>query len=320
MKRLAILTSGGDAPGMNAAVRAVFNKARKYEIEVVGVNYGFLGLVCKNFVSLNPEFVHASIASGGTILHSARLPEFAEADVQLKALENLQEAKIDGLIVIGGDGSYQGALALAKLGFLSIGVPATIDNDIAGTEFTIGFDTAVNTVVSALDKIRDTATSHVRNFVIEVMGRDAGDLALWSGVAGGADYIVVPEKKLDMDDLTNKIQRSVDRGKKHCLIVLAEGVMPAAELGRKLKEVGIEHIREVELGHVPRGGAPTPFDRVLASKSGAAAVDLFMEGISGHCICIQNNKMLAIPIDVALNKSDKFTDLSLYPLNHSLSY
>ena len=187
MKRLAILTSGGDAPGMNAAVRAVLNKATNHGIEVVGIKYGILGLICSNFVELDQETVDNAIATGGTILFSSRLPEFEQREVQEKALQNLREANIDALIMIGGDGSYYGALGLAKLGFPVICIPATIDNDVPGTEMCIGFDTAINTVMSSLDKIRDTANSHVRAFIIEIRGLKAGDLALWSGVAGGAE-------------------------------------------------------------------------------------------------------------------------------------
>lgn len=320
MKRLAILTSGGDAPGMNATIRAVLNKAAHHDIEVVGVNYGFLGLVCKNFTSLDTERVNSSISMGGTILYSSRYPEFAEKEIQLKAIENLKEANIDGLIVIGGRGSHHGALALSNLDFPTIGIPATIDNDIPGTEFTVGFDTAVNTVVSALDKIRDTANSHVRTFVIEVKGLRSGDLALWSGVAGGAESILIPEQELDLAHVASKIKQSVERKKKHCLIVLAEGVMSASELTTKLKEEGVLHIREVELGHVPRGGSPTPYDRVLASKAGAAAVNLFLEEKFGNCLCIQYNKLVPVSLKDALDIEKNFIDLSLYPLNSSISY
>ncbi|WP_207941367.1 6-phosphofructokinase [Enterococcus sp. DIV2402] len=320
MKRLAILTSGGDAPGMNATIRAILNKSAHHDIEIVGVNYGFLGLVCKNFTSLDSERVNSSIAMGGTLLYSSRYPEFADEEVQLKAIENLKEAKIDGLIVIGGCGSQNGALALANLGFPTIGIPATIANDIPGTEFTIGFDTAVNTVVSALDKIRDTANSHVRTFVIEVKGLRSGDLALWSGVAGGAESILIPEQTLDIAHVANKIKQSVERKKKHCLIVLAEGVMSASELTAKLKDEGVLHIREVELGHVPRGGSPSTYDRVLASKAGANAVNLFLEEQFGTCLCIQHNKLIPISLKDALDIEKNFIDLSLSPLNASISY
>lgn len=320
MKRLAILTSGGDAPGMNATIRAVYNKATKHSIEVIGVQYGFLGLMCKDFIDLKNENLESVIATGGTILHSARLPEFENKELQLQAIENLREEKIDGLIVIGGNGSYQGALALSELGFPTIGIPGTIDNDIPGTEFTIGFDTSINTVLNALDKIRDTATSHVKTFIIEVMGRKAGDIALWSGVAGGAEYILVPEKEANIENLAKKIQQGADRGKKHCLIVLAEGVMSASELAKKLDEYGTFHTRQVELGHVARGGSPTTFDRVLAAKSGSYAVDLFMNNFTGVCISVQNNKLISLDIRTALFDSDTYTDISLFNLNNSISF
>ncbi len=321
MKRLAILTSGGDAPGMNAAVRAVLNKATNHGIEVVGIKYGILGLICSNFVELDQETVDNAIATGGTILFSSRLPEFEQREVQEKALQNLREANIDALIMIGGDGSYYGALGLAKLGFPVICIPATIDNDVPGTEMCIGFDTAINTVMSSLDKIRDTANSHVRAFIIEIRGLKAGDLALWSGVAGGAEYIVIPEEKVDIQDLVAKMRASIDRGKKHCLIVLSEGVMKAAELSKQIKEIYPEaHTRAVELGYVPRGGSPTPYDRVLASKMASIAVDLFLEENFGTCVAMQKERLVVLDLQETMAKKETFTDLSLYPLNQTISF
>ena len=219
MKRIGILTSGGDAPGMNAAVRAVVRKGIYEGLEVYGINYGFAGLVAGDIRRLDVADVGDKIQRGGTFLYSARYPEFATEEGQLKGIEQLKKFGIEGLVVIGGDGSYHGAMALTKRGFPAVGIPGTIDNDIPGTDFTIGFDTAINTVLESIDRIRDTATSHVRTFVIEVMGRNAGDIALWSGVAGGADEIIIPEHDFDMAVVAKKIQEGRDRGKKHCCII-----------------------------------------------------------------------------------------------------
>lgn len=250
MKRIGILTSGGDAPGMNAAVRAVVRKGIYEGLEVYGINYGFAGLVAGDIRRLDVADVGDKIQRGGTFLYSARYPEFATEEGQLKGIEQLKKFGIEGLVVIGGDGSYHGAMALTKRGFPAVGIPGTIDNDIPGTDFTIGFDTAINTVLESIDRIRDTATSHVRTFVIEVMGRNAGDIALWSGVAGGADEIIIPEHDFDMASVAKKIQEGRDRGKKHCLIILAEGVMGGNEFAEKLSEFGDYHTREIGRAHV----------------------------------------------------------------------
>ena len=266
MKRIAILTSGGDAPGMNAAIRAVTRKAIHDGIEVFGVNYGYAGLVAGDIRKLEISDVGDIVQRGGTFLYSARYPEFATVEGQLKGIEQLKKFEIDGLVVIGGDGSYHGALALTKHGFPAIGIPGTIDNDIPGTDFTIGFDTAINTVLESVDRIRDTATSHVRTFIIEVMGRDAGDIALWAGLAGGADDIIIPEKEFDMADVAKRVQDGRDRGKKHCLIILAEGVMKGHDFAEKLSEHGDFHARVSVLGHVVRSWRFTNSARPCVSK------------------------------------------------------
>lgn len=320
MKRIAILTSGGDAPGMNAAVRAVARKAIYEGMEVYGVNYGYAGLVAGDIRKLDVPDVGDIIQRGGTCLYSARYPEFATEEGQLKGIEQLKKFGIEGLVVIGGDGSYHGALALTKRGFPAVGVPGTIDNDIPGTDFTIGFDTAINTVLDAVDRIRDTATSHVRTFIIEVMGRDAGDIALWAGVAGGADDIVIPEHDFDMAQVAEKIRAGRDRGKKHCLIILAEGVMSGNEFADKLAEHGDFHARVSVLGHIVRGGSPTARDRVLASKFGSFAVDLLKEGKGGLCIGMLNNELVAADIVETLENKKHQPDLSLYDLNHQISF
>src|SRR5690625_2146412 len=231
MKKIGVLTSGGDAPGMNAAVRAVVRKSIYHHLKTFGIRYGFQGLIDGHIDPLEIGSVGDIIHRGGTKLYSSRSQEFMMDAGQQKAIKQLQSHKIDGLIVIGGDGSLMGAQRLAALGFPTVGIPATIDNDIVGTDFTIGFDTALNTIIDAVDKVRDTATSHERIYVIEVMGRDAGDLALWAGLAEGAESIIIPERPTEFSDVVERIKRGYARGKKHSIILLAEGVASAIEYG-----------------------------------------------------------------------------------------
>src|SRR5690606_1393373 len=224
MKRIGLLTSGGDSPGMNAAIRAVVRKAIFHDVEVYGVYQGYSGLISGQIKKLEIGSVGDIIHRGGTMLYTARCEEFKTEEGRKQGIEQLKKLGIEGLVVIGGDGSYRGAQKLTELGFPCVGVPGTIDNDIPGTDFTIGFDTALNTVIDAIDKIRDTATSHERTYVIEVMGRHAGDLALWAGLAGGAETILIPEVNYDINDVVAKLIRGHERGKKHSIIVVAEGV------------------------------------------------------------------------------------------------
>lgn len=277
MKKIAVLTSGGDAPGMNAAIRAVVRKARFHEVDVVGVYHGYEGLYKGNYELLDIGAVGDIIQRGGTKLYSARFPEFKEDDYQYKAIERMKQEGIEGLVVIGGDGSYRGAMQLTEKGFPCVGVPGTIDNDVPGTEYTIGFDTALNTVVESIDKIRDTATSHENTFVIEVMGRDAGDIALWAGLAAGAESILIPEEAYDIEEIVTRLERGVARGKRHSIIIVAEGVMNGHKLAKQLQQrTGVE-IRTSVLGHIQRGGSPSARDRVLAGRFGARAVELYLK-------------------------------------------
>ncbi len=308
LKKIAVLTSGGDAPGMNAAIRAVVRKGIYHHLDVYGIYNGYYGLVHGNLEKLELGSVGDIIHRGGTILRSARLPEFADVKVQEKALEQLNQHGIEGLVVIGGDGSYRGANALTKLGFPCVGVPGTIDNDIVGTEFTIGFDTAINTVIDAIDKIRDTASSHERTFVIEVMGRDAGDIALWAGLAGGAETILIPEEKTTIDDIVDRLQRGKERGKKHSIIVVAEGVMSGVTLAEELKQKIDADVRVSVLGHIQRGGSPTATDRLLASRLGARAVELLLEGKGGRAVGIVNNKIVDHAIANIFNQRHHIDD------------
>ena len=319
MKRIGVLTSGGDAPGMNAARRAVVRKALHEGMEVYGVNYGYAGLVAGDIRKLTRRDVGDMIQRGGTFLYSARYPQFATEEGQLKGIEQLKRFGIEGLVVIGGDGSYRGAYALTKHGFPCVGIPGTIDNDIAGTDYTIGFDTTINTVLDALDRIRDTATSHVRTFVIEVMGRDAGDIALWTGVASGAEQIIVPEKGFDITEVANNIREGKEKGKKHSIIILAEGVMGGNEFAEKLDAIDNFHVRVTVLGHVQRGGSPTARDRVLASQFGAKAVDVLKEGKGGVCLGIVNEKIIVRDIVETLDNMTHTPNMDLFKLNEEIS-
>lgn len=306
MKKIAVLTSGGDAPGMNAAVRAVVRKAIYEGLEVAGVMNGYQGLIDGKIELLQLGSVGDIIHRGGTILHSARSQEFRTEEGRVKAVHQLELHGIEGLVVIGGDGSFRGAAELSALGVPCVCVPATIDNDINGTEYTIGFDTALNTVIDAVDKIRDTASSHERTFIIEVMGRDAGDLALWSGLAGGAETIIIPEEQNDVNDIIQRLQKGTERGKKHSILIVAEGVMTANELAVILEEkAGIE-TRISVLGHVQRGGSPSARDRVIASQFGAKAVEMLKSGCGSIAIGMRNHEVVDYNLqDVFEDKEDK---------------
>lgn len=318
VKKIGVLTSGGDSPGMNAAVRAVVRKAIYHNIEVYGVYGGYSGLMSGNIKKLDLGSVGDIIHRGGTVLHSARSEEFKTKEGQQKGIEQMKKHGIDGLVVIGGDGSYRGARALTEQGFPCVGVPGTIDNDIPGTQYTIGFDTALNTVIDAIDKIRDTATSHERTFIIEVMGRDAGDIALWAGLAGGAETILIPEEGYDMNEIADRLKKGHERGKKHSIIVVAEGVCSGVDFAKQVKETTDFDTRVSVLGHMQRGGSPTAFDRVLASRLGARAVELLLEGKGGRAVGIENNKLVDHNIIEILDREHSL-DLDLYKLSKELS-
>lgn len=318
MKRLGVLTSGGDAPGMNAAIRAVVRKCIYHDVEIYGIKNGYQGLIEGNIEKMDVGSVGDIIQRGGTMLYSARCEEFKTEAGQLKGIEQLKKFGIEGLIVIGGDGSFQGAQKLTEKGYPCIGVPGTIDNDIPGTDFTIGFDTALNTIIEAIDKIRDTATSHERTYIIEVMGRNAGDLALWAGLADGAESILIPEKQDDFNEVITRLKRGHERGKKHSIIILAEGVGSGFEYGDRIHEATNLETRVTVLGHIQRGGSPTANDRVLASRLGAKAVDLLLEGKAGRMVGIQNNKLVDHDIIEMLALSHSI-DEDMYQLSKELS-
>lgn len=300
IRKLGILTSGGDSPGMNAAIRAVTRCALGNGIEVIGIRDGYKGLLNNDFVSFNKGNVSDILSRGGTILGSARLPEFKEKAVADKAAEILRMNDIDALVVIGGDGSYRGAKALTDRGINCIGLPGTIDNDIAGTEYTIGFDTALTTVVDAVDKLRDTSSSHHRCSVVEVMGNHCGDLAVWSGISCGAEIVITPETGYDEEDVLDRLRYLDNLGKKHAIVVVSEKICDVENLARKISSATGFSGRATILGHIQRGGSPTPRDRVLAQQMGEKAVDLLVSGVGGHCVGIINNEIISLPINEAL--------------------
>ena len=318
MKKIAVLTSGGDAPGMNAAIRAVVRKALYHDVEVIGVSHGFEGLYKGDYKLLDIGSVGDIIQRGGTKLFSARFPQFKEDEYQHKAIERMKQKGIEGLVVIGGDGSYRGAMELSKKGFPCVGIPGTIDNDVPGTEYTIGFDTALNTVVESIDKIRDTATSHENTFVIEVMGRNAGDIALWAGLAAGAESILIPEEPVAIDEIVSRIERGASRGKRHSIIIVAEGVMKGHKLAQQLEERTGMKIRTSVLGHIQRGGSPSARDRVLAGRFGARAVELLLENKGGRAVGVKNHAIVDYDLQEAFTQKHK-ADLSLYTLSQELS-
>jgi len=299
LKRIAVLTSGGDSPGMNAAIRAVTRTAIYRGLDVIGFRRGYEGLLDGDGIPLTKSSVGGIILRGGTILRTARSERFRRPEGVNEAYARLKEYDIDALVVIGGDGSFRGAWRLHEIGFPVAGIPGTIDNDIAGTDYTIGFDTACNTALEAVQKLRDTASSHDRLFIVEVMGRSAGFLALEVGVASGAEYVLVPEVPFKIEDLCEKLRYARQRGKTHSMIILAEGVMSAGELASQLKDTGGYEARITVLGHIQRGGAPSSFDAVLASRMGAAAVNSLIEGQRGFMVGYVNGKIVTPPMSTA---------------------
>ncbi|MBR0039772.1 MAG: 6-phosphofructokinase [Oscillospiraceae bacterium] len=301
IKRIGVLTSGGDAPGMNAAVRAVVRTAIANGIECVGIRRGWQGLINSDFVPLSRESVGHILSRGGTILYTARSDEFMTEKGRLKAVGTCKMLGLDGVVAIGGDGTFRGALELSRLGVPVVGVPATIDNDVGCTNYTIGFDTACNTAIECIDRLRDTMQSHERCSVVEVMGRNAGFLALYVGIAVGATTVLVPERPIDFQkDVVERIQDSRLAGNTHFMIVVAEGVGSAVEIGKQIHEaVGMDP-RVTVLGHIQRGGAPNARDRETATRMGYYAVNAFVEGRSNCIIATQEGGIVEIPIEEAL--------------------
>ena len=318
MKTIGVLTSGGDAPGMNAAIRSIVRAAAYMGMTVKGIKRGYNGLIENNIVDLDIRSVSDIIQRGGTVLYTARCPRFTTEEGMQEAIKNCKNNGIEGLIVIGGDGSFRGARDLSLRGIPCIGIPGTIDNDIPSTEYTIGFDTAMNTVVEMVDKLRDTACSHERCSVVEVMGHGAGDIALQSGLAVGATAIVVPEIGFDLQNVIDKILETQKNGRNHFIIVVSEGLCDATQLAKLLQEAtGIE-TRATILGHIQRGGNPTLRDRVVASKMGYAAVELLSKGVGNRVIGLKDNKIVDYDIFEALNMVKAF-DQETYRLANTIS-
>jgi 6-phosphofructokinase 1 len=315
MKKIGVMTSGGDAPGMNSCIRAVVRTAIYHGVEVMGIIEGYEGLIHGEMEEMTTRDVGGIIQQGGTILKTARSEEFKTKKGQREAIREMNESSIDGLVVIGGDGSLQGAHALAQQGIKVIGVPASIDNDIWGTQMSIGVDTALNTIIGAIDQLRDTASSHNRAFLVETMGRNCGYLALIGSIVSGAEYVLLPETECSVQDVAEVIENSYMKGKNHAIIVVAEGAkFNATRLSQELKDLDVGfHTRVTILGHIQRGGRPTAFDRLLASRLGTKAVQALIAGESDQMVGLGENKMVLVPLaDVVSRKREidsEFLDL-----------
>lgn len=319
VQKIGLLTSGGDCPGMNAAIRAVVRKALHHGVEVVGIRHGYSGLIEGDAVSMDSQSVADIIHRGGTILHTARAHIFETPEGRALAMARAARMRLQGLVIIGGDGSFRGALALHREhGLPVLGIPATIDNDIWGTDYSIGFDTAVNLAVDGINRIRDTAASLERIFIVEVMGRDSGFIALAAGLAGGAEAILIPEQPFRIEDVCAKLGQSQAKGRQHNIIVVAEGAAGGLEISKKVQErTGLE-TRVTILGHLQRGGSPTAFDRILASRLGVHAVELIVGGAVCHMVGFTNGRVTAWGLEEVTSKR-KLLEIDLYQLATVLS-
>lgn len=316
--RIAVLTSGGDAPGMNSAIRAVVRAALYYGIEVYGVYDGYRGLVAGNFEKMTRKSVSEILSRGGTILGTARMTSFQQKEVREIALENLRKEGIEALIVIGGDGSYKGALALNEMGFPAIGIPGTIDNDLGGTDYTIGFHTALATIVDAVDKLRDTASSHQRCSIVETMGRNCGDLAIAAGLSCGAEFIITPEHPMDKEKMIESLKKHKLEGRRNAIIMITENTTNVYDLAQEISERSGFACRATVLGYVQRGGSPVAEDRILAGRMGAYAVELIRQGVSGVAVGVSHNDLVHMPFAKALER-DRGSMQDLYELIGKIS-
>ena len=319
VKKIAVLTSGGDAPGMNAAVRAVVRAGLHEGLDVYGIYNGYHGLYHDEIEQLDRRSVAEIINRGGTFLGSARFPEFKEESVRQEAIQNLTKHGIEALVVIGGDGSYMGAKKLTEMGFPCIGLPGTIDNDVAGTDYTIGFFTALNTVLEAIDRLRDTSSSHKRISVVEIMGRHCGDLTVAAAMGAGAEFVIIPEIEFNEQKFLSTLKTQVISGKKHALVCVTEKVCDVEILAAKIEAITELETRATILGHIQRGGAPTAFDRILASRMGAYAVKLLLQGVGGRCVGIQANQLVHHDIIDALENMTRPFNPALVDLCHKLA-
>ncbi len=330
VRKIAILTSGGDAPGMNAVIRAATLKGIKAGCKIYGIKRGYQGLITGEIEELTVETVSDILHRGGTILHSARSKDFKTGEGQKKALEQIEKLGIDGIVVIGGDGSFRGAQILNQLGVATVGVPATIDNDIGCTDFSIGFDTALNTVLDAISKIRDTAVSHDRVYVVEVMGKNSGFIALYAGLGGGADAVLIPEIPPDLDQLVKRIEENDQRGRGHSIVIVAEGLFGGPSGGQVLAEgtafkvatyINLRTRKDTRitiLGHLQRGGSPSALDRTLGTRFGAVAVDLLLAGETNKMVGWVKNEIKVSTMDEAIARKNQI-DPELYQLVENLS-
>lgn len=320
-KKIGVYTSGGDAPGMNAAIRSVVRSCIEFNIEVVGIQRGYPGMIDGDMIPLETNSVANILQRGGTILRSGRSPDFHYPETRKKAFDQLVKNQIEALVCIGGNGSLAGALQLHKEhGIPVVGVPGTIDNDIAGTDYSIGFDTAVNTALEAIDRIRDTAASHSRLFIVEVMGRDSGFIATWVGLAGGAEEVFIPENPTSVDQAIQRIQRGMARGKTSSILIAAEGQKPgrAYDLAESIRKKSGFEAKVCILGHIQRGGHPTARDRIIASRLGAAAVQVLMQGKKDVMVGLQNQQVVYEPLATCLNQK-KLVNQNLLDLINTLA-
>ncbi len=313
MKTIGVLTSGGDSPGMNAAIRAVVRTAAHYNLEVYGIKRGFRGLLEKDYEILNSRSVSDILQKGGTFIKTARCPEFNTKEGVEKAGDILMDLGIDALVVIGGDGTIKGGMELAERGIKVVALPGSIDNDLGYTDFTIGFDTAITTVMNAVSNLRDTSSSHGRVFVVQVMGRQCGDIALHAGIICGAEEVIVPEVPFDMEEITSNMKRSMARGKGHYIILLAEGAADPFLFTQELKELSGMNARLNIIGYLQRGGSPSSFDRMLATRMGVYAVELLMEGKHNLAVGIRGNELIYKDLKKAVESRDSL-DKELYEM------
>jgi len=319
IKKIGVLTSGGDAPGMNAATRAVVRSAIDRGLDVFGIYDGYLGLYENSIVPLDRRSVSNIINRGGTILGSARFPRFQEIAIREKAVKNLRDRQIEALVVIGGDGTYRGARALTEMGFPCVGLPGTIDNDVNGTDYTIGFFTALNTAIEAIDRLRDTSDSHHRISIVEIMGRHCGTLTLCSALGGGAELCVVPERPFTEKEIVAKLRRQIDQGKKNAIVAITEKFTDVNKLAMTIETATGLETRVTILGHIQRGGIPTAFDRVLASRMGNYAVELLLTGKGGRCVGIQKDRLVHHDIIDAIENMPNPFDEELFDLANRLA-